>query len=198
MIDKRTWKTAAVALCAAVAAVGCAPKKPEVPPGPLPSGTISENLVSATAVVKKIDLKTRKVTLERADGSHITIVAGDAVRNLDQVKVGDTVTAGFYESVAYAVKKPGDAAPGTVMAEEAARAKPGEKPGAAGARVTTVTAKITGIDKAAGTVTLEGPDGESTTVKARDPKNLERVTVGDLVEITLTEAVAVSVEPQKK
>lgn len=197
MAEKRMWSIAGLTLCVALTAAGCSmfEKKPT---GPLPSGTVQENLVTATAVVKKLDLKTRKVTLERADGSHVTFVAGDQVRNLDQVKVGDTVTASFYDSVAYAVKKPGDATMGTTVAEGAGRAEPGEKPGAAGARVTTVTAKITGIDKKAGTVTLEGPDGESTTVKAQNPQNLERVAVGDLVEITLTEAVAISVEAAKK
>ena len=40
--------------------------------------------------------------------------------------------------------------------------------------------------------------GEETTVKARDPHKLDRVAVGDLVEITYTEGIAVSVEtPQK-
>jgi Cu/Ag efflux protein CusF len=173
--------------------VGCS-SKPAVPPGPLPSGTIGEGLVTATATVKKLDLKTRKVTLERADGSLVTFRAGDNVRNLDQVKVGDSVTASFYESVAFAVKKPGDAQMGVEVAEGVGRAEPGQKPAAAGARVTTITAKIIGIDKKAGTVSLETPDGEATTVKARDPNNLDRVAVGDLVEITLTEAVAVSVE----
>jgi hypothetical protein len=96
------------------------------------------------------------------------------------------------------VKKPGDGVLGASVAEGAERAKLGEKPGAAGARITTVTATITAIDKAAMTVTLRGPDGESTTVKARDPQKLDRVSVGDLVDITYTEAIGISVETLKK
>ena len=34
------------------------------------------------------------------------------MRNLPQVKVGDVVTATYYESLAYTVKKPGDGAVG--------------------------------------------------------------------------------------
>jgi Cu/Ag efflux protein CusF len=155
--------------------------------------------VSATATVKAIDLKTRMVTLKRADGSLIKFRAGDEVRNLPQVKVGDEVTVTYYESLAYEVKKPGDAVPGASVAEGAERAKLGEKPGASGARITTVTATIAAIDKAAGTVTLKGPEGDLTTIKARDPQNLNRVSVGDLVQITYTEAVGISVEtPTKK
>ncbi len=48
--------------------------------------------------------------------------------------------------------------------------------------------------KDAGTVTLRGPDGGTTTIKARNPDNLNRVAVGDLVDITYTEALAISVE----
>jgi Cu/Ag efflux protein CusF len=161
---------------------------------PLPSGTLGANLVTATARVKAIDLQTRHVTLERADGSEVMLYVDDTVRNLPQVKVGDEVKASYYESLAYEVKKPGTAAPGATVAEEAGRAKLGEKPAGAGARVTTAVLTITGIDKAAGTVTLQGPTGRVTTVKARDPRNLERVAVGDLVEVTYTEAMAVSVD----
>jgi hypothetical protein len=97
------------------------------------------------------------------------------------------------------VKKPGDATVGTAVAEGAGRAQPGDKPGAAAVRATTVTATISAIDKKAMTVTLVGPDGDATTIKARDPQKLDRVAVGDLVEITYTEALAVSVEaPAKK
>ena len=88
----------------------------------------------------------------------MTLYADDTVRNLPQVQVGDEVTASYYESLAYEVKKPGTATPGATVAEEAARAKLGEKPAGAGARVTTLVATITGIDKAAGTVTLAGAD----------------------------------------
>ena len=202
---QRAWT---IVLCVALAATGCAEVSTQAPPAPttastaaappLPSGTLGANLVTATARVKALDQQTRQVTLARADGSEVTLYADDTVRNLPQVKVGDEVTASYYESLAYEVKKPGTATPGATVAEEAARAKVGEKPAGAGARVTTIVTTITGIDKAAGTVTLQGPTGKATTVKARDPRNLDRVAVGDLVEITYTEAVAVSVEKPGK
>ena len=196
----KTFKTWLAAGLSVIALGGCSSMggKESTPPAPLPGGTLSEGLVSSTARVKAIDQKTRKVTLEAADGSLVKFRAGDQVRNLAQVKVGDEVTATYYESLAFQVKKPGDASMGTVVGQEMARAKPGEKPGMAGARVTTQTTKITGINKQAGTVTLQDEDGESITVKARNPENLERVAIGDLVEITLTEAVGVSVEPAAK
>ena len=204
---QRAW---AIIFCVTLAVAGCtdvstqAPPAPHPPPTPtaasqpLPSGTVGANLVTATARVKAIDQQTRQVTLQRADGSEVTVYADETVRNLPQVQVGDEVTASFYESLAYEVKKPGTTTPGATVAEETARAKLGERPAGAGTRVTTIVATITGIDKAAGTVTLQGPTGRATTVKARDPRNLDRVVVGDLVEITYTEAVAVSVDKPGK
>jgi hypothetical protein len=94
--------------------------------------------------------------------------------------------------------KPGAGAPGTTVVEGAARAEPGAKPGAAGARVTTVTVTIVGIDKAAGTATVKGPQGKVVTVKARDPRNLDRVSVGDLVDVTYTEAIEILVKAPAK
>jgi Cu/Ag efflux protein CusF len=192
--------TTAAALCLSAMVTGCATSKKEAAPPPppaaqpLPSGVVGENLVSVTATVKAIDQKTRMVTLKRPDGSLIKFKAGDEVRNLPQVKVGDEVKVSYYESLAFEVRKAGEGTPGTSVAESAARAKLGEKPGGAAGRVTTITATIAGIDKAAGTVTLSNPEGELTTIKARNPDNLNRVSVGDLVDITYTEALAISVE----
>jgi hypothetical protein len=96
------------------------------------------------------------------------------------------------------VKKPGQAVPGVAVAEDVATAKPGEKPAALGGRAVVVTSTIAAIDKQQGTVTLKALDGELTTIKVRNPSNLDKVTVGDLVEITYTEAVAIAVEPATK
>src|SRR5215510_4143340 len=147
--SQRVWSI--VFLCVALAATGCTQESIQALPAPatamlpafatatpaasqpLPSGTFGAALVSATARVKAIDLPTRYVTLERADGSEVTLYADDNVRNLPQVKVGDEVTVSSYESLAYEVKKPGTTTPGATVAEEVGRAKLGEKPAGAGA-----------------------------------------------------------------
>jgi hypothetical protein len=65
-------------------------------------------------------------------------------------------------------------------------------------REVTVTAMITAIDRKAHTVTLTGPKGDSKTVKAQDPRNLDLIQAGDLVDITYTQALAVSVDTPSK
>jgi ribosomal protein S17 len=58
----------------------------------------------------------------------------------------------------------------------------------------SITVTVVAIDKAAQTVTIKGPEGRTETVKARDPKNLDALSVGDLVEITYTQALAVALD----
>jgi Cu/Ag efflux protein CusF len=176
----------------AVIAAGCAHKPP---PGPPPSGVLQEGMVSATATVKKINQKTREVTLSLPDGRTTTVHAGSEVRNLDRVKAGDLVTVTYIGQLSYQVVRKGQGAtPGITIAQDAVRAEPGQMPGAAGARAVTITTTIKAIDKKAGTVTLAGLEGgEDVVVQARNPDNLDRIAVGDSVEITETEAIGIDV-----
>jgi len=159
-----------------------------------PSGEIGRKRL-ATAEVIAIDLPTRTVTLKGQKGNEFTVHADDRVRNLPQVRVGDRVDVSYQESLVWNVKKASDGNPGASVQSGAVGAKPGDKPAGAAANRVNMTATIEAIDQANGTVTLKGPQGNSRTIKARDPKNLQRVQVGDLVDITYTEAVAVRVRP---
>ena len=150
--------------------------------------------VEIQASVTAIDLKTRMVTLKSPDGNETTIYVDKRARNLPQVKVGDVVKVAYHEAVAWKVNKSNKAVPTEAQTAEV-RAQPGEKPGGAVGQRITFTATIEAIDLANGTVTLKGPQGNSRTIKARNPANLKKVKVGDLVDITYTEAVAIKVEP---
>jgi hypothetical protein len=185
--------------CAAHKQESAAPAAPVAKPAPaLPSGVIGEASVTETVTVKAINHKTRMVSLERPDGTAASFHVSTEVRNLPQVKVGDHVNVTYYESLAFAVKKAGTDTPGTTVVQGAARAEPGAKPGAAAAQITTVTVTIVGIDKAAGTATIKGPEGKVVTVKARDPRNLDKVSIGDLVDVTYTEAIEIMVKAPAK
>ena len=158
------------------------------------SGTVEENVVTVTAEVAAIDHVSRMVSLLTRDGRSINFQAGPAVRNLDLVEAGDVVRVSYYESVAYHLRKPGEASLGVEVAEESGRAAVGERPGAGVARMVTVTAKVAAIDTKIPSVTFEASDGEQTTIRVRDPDRLKGVKVGDLVEFTYTQAIAIGVE----
>ena len=155
-------------------------------------------IVEEKATVEAIDQKTRMLTLKGPQGHSVTLKAGEEVRNLAQVKVGDEVKFAYYESLAVRVLKKDEAFPASGESAAMARSKPGEKPAAVVGREMSVNATITAIDKKAKTATLKGEDGKSETVTPRDPKNLEKVNVGDRVVITYTQAVAISLEKADK
>ena len=193
-------RVAGVAVACGLALAGCAEKTAPPPPTAVlsvqdrPGKVKASQVVTATAVVEAIDQKSRMVTLKRDDGERVRFRVSDEVKNLAQVKKGDHVNVSYYESVALQLRKPGEAGPGVTVAEEAERAKPGELPAGAVAEVTTVTAKVVNVDRRKQTVTLELPSTKNLTVKVTDPTRLERVKVGDTVEATYREAIAVSVD----
>ena len=111
---------------------------------------------------------------------------------------GDHVVVTYFESVAFQVLKPGEAKPGISGAVEAARAQPGTRPGAAVAEVVTVVATIVKLDRKAQQATLRGPEGKTVVVDVQNPENFNKVKVGDTVEITYTEELAIDVQPAPK
>jgi ribosomal protein S1 len=151
---------------------------------------------TVTATVLSVNQKTREVTVKMQDGQTHSFIASDDVKNLAQVKKGDIITAVYTEAIAYEVKEHGTT--GVTSSSAAATAKPGEKPAAAMAQQTTVTVIITAIDPNAPTVTFMGPRGNKETIKVRDPKNLVGVKVGDKVDITYTESLAIKVDEAPK
>ena len=171
-----------------------APAPAEKPPV---RGKGEASVTKVRGTVEAIDKDAGTVTLKGPKRS-ITIEVNDKSK-LDQIKVGDPVVAAYIEAVAWRVMKAGSgAAPGVSTTETRVSSKPGETPAGAIGREVTATVTITAIDKKAHTVTVKGPRGGTETIKAKDPKNLEGLKVGDLVEITYTQALAVSLDKSGK
>ncbi|HVY74023.1 MAG TPA: hypothetical protein VG890_04290 [Puia sp.] len=151
---------------------------------------------TVTATVLKVNQKTREVTIKTEDGQEHTFVAGKNVRNLAQVKKGDIITANYTEALAYEIREHGETA--LNQAQAAARADSGARPAALAAQKTTLTVRVTAIDPSAPSVTFIGPRGNTKTLIVKDPQKLNGVKVGDLVDITYTEAIGIKVDPKPK
>jgi len=154
-------------------------------------------LVTLRGTVEAIDKDKQTVTLKGSKGKTLTVKVRDP-QKLDAINVGDPVIGKYYESLMIAVKKPGEGTPGVTSEKATVGSKPGEVPAGAIGQQVTVTATIVAIDKKAQTATIKGPEGNTVTVKARDPKNLDKVKVGDNVDITYTEALAISLDKPAK
>ena len=153
--------------------------------------------VDVAATITAIDKATRAITLKGPKGNEVQIVAGPEVRNFAQLKVGDTVNATYAESLVVELKKGGGMKVEKTEKSGAMRAKPGEAPAGAMGRQVTAVGDVTRIDAANQTVTVKGPQ-RTIDLKVRDPEQFKLIAVGDQIEVTYTEAVAVSVTPAAK
>jgi hypothetical protein len=150
------------------------------------------SVITVRGTVEAIDKEKQTVTLKGPKRT-LTLQVRDP-KKLEAIKVGDPVVGKYYEALAIEVKKPGTATPGMTAQQQVATSKPGETPAGAIGQQVSITATIIAIDKKAHTVTIKGPGGITETVKARDPKNLDAVLVGDLVEMTYTRALAIALD----
>jgi hypothetical protein len=153
--------------------------------------------VDFSAAITAIDKKSRTITLKGPQGNEAKVVAGPEVKNFDQLKVGDTVQARYVESIVLELKKGGGLPVAKTEKAGAASAKPGEKPAAIGGREVKVVGNVIKVDAATQTVTVKGPQ-RTVDLKVRDPEQFKLVAVGDQIEATYTEAVAVAVTPAAK
>ena len=116
------------------------------------------------------------------------------MKRFSELKVGDVITAKYYENIVLRVKAPGEKAVDT--ASEAVT--PGGKPGGTAAKQRTITATITAIDPNVPSITLSGPNNWTYSSRVADKAALKQVKVGDRLDITWTSVVLVSADAPKK
>jgi Cu/Ag efflux protein CusF len=145
-----------------------------------------------TATVESIEATSRTITLKKPDGTFVTIVAGPDIARFAEVKVGDKVTARYYENVVVRLKKPGESdAP---SASKSTTSSGQTLPGGTSAKQVTISATITGIDMNLPSVTFTGANGWKYTSKVQDKEALAKVKVGDKIDIVWTEALLVALD----
>jgi hypothetical protein len=162
-----------------------------------PSGR-EQTVVEARAVVIGVDQKHRLLALQSDDGGRMVLPVAEEFRDFQHARVGDQVVVSYTEAIVWQVKPSDKGATGVSARETLSNPGPNEAPGGAVERALTITATITAFDPPRGTVTLTGPHGQSQTFIAHRRADLEKLRVGDLVDITYSEALAVSVRPQAK
>ena len=200
--SRRTKSTPALALLAAAFAATALAQQPGaagsavVASEPGRASVVSGAEMSAQVV--GIDKATRTVTLKGPKGDTVDLVAGDEVKNFDQIKLGDFVVARYMEALTLELRKTKAGTGDVTVREDAARAKPGERPAAAGVRQVTAIADVIAVDPKKSTITLKGPRGNVVTLNVQNPDQFKVVKKGDQVEVTYTEALALSVEPAPK
>ena len=138
--------------------------------------------VSETATIEGIDHDTRTLTLKDRHGTLEDISVGPEVKRFDELKVGDTITFTYYESIVYQIRKPGE--PSSLAPSDAAVVRStGPKPGATVSRQRTATVTVEAIDPSIPSISVRTASGHKLSGK---------------VDVTYTEALMISVANPKR
>jgi hypothetical protein len=160
-----------------------------------PSFAPRTEVTVVTASIEVIDHDTREITLLDKHGEALSIRCGPEVEHFDRLRVGDQVTFRYYESVAYAIRKPGqpsDLTPtrgGSLLVPG-----PGPKPGATVSRQQREIVTVEVADARVPALTVLTEDGRRLSFRVPRGGELAHAQAGDRVEITYTQALLISVK----
>lgn len=160
----------------------------------------ADRTTTVVGVVETVDPASRELLLRGQAGAQtgklLTLVAGRAVRRLDQIKSGDRVTVRYHQALAARAVRAGS--PGSQPFAGMAIQREAARPGGEITLVRAGRVTITDVDRLGGTVSFVGPANMTRTVTA---ENLDTrafimgLRVGDQVDMVYEEALAISIEP---
>ena len=150
-------------------------------------------LMTIDAEVANINYKTREVTLKDSEGKTVKITVDMSAGKLQNVKKGDLVAIEYLESVEISLVSSDKLKAGVVGGAAVGTSDPEKKPAKVKVAQVNVILTIEKIDLKNELVTLKDAQGNTETVKARNPENLKKGKVGDKVIITVTKAIGYKV-----
>jgi len=157
--------------------------------------TLPGESMTVTATVDAIEQASRSLTLKKPDNTLVTMNVPREYVRFDGLKVGDKVTATYYDNIVIRKKAAGekdvDSQSGSMTPTE------GLKPGFTVGAQRVITATITEIDPKVPSISLSGPSNWKYSSRVADREALKQVKVGDRLDITWTEAVMLSATAPK-
>ena len=164
-----------------------------VPVAASAQGVKKAQSVEVTAKVTAIDHTNRVLTLENQDGV-VELGVGPEVKRFDELKVGDTITFTYMESVLAEIHKAAASDKGPASSDPQVTRGKGPRPSGMVSQTQKATVTIQAIDANVPSVKVQTADGQSLSFKVQDKAKLTGLKVGDKVDITYTEALMVSVK----
>ncbi len=162
-------------------------------------GSVRMMGVSVEAEVTDVDYETRELSIRGPQGHIRTITAGDNIKRLEDISVGDSIVTTFVASLEGELRAPTDEelANPWVELDGAAAASADVAPGAIVARTIRAVCTIEGMNRVTGTVTVLNPRGKYHVIGDVEPEKMEGVTLGATVVLVYTEAVAITLEKKQ-
>ena len=193
VISRRQMMTATVtgALLAASGAV--AQSQPIV-------GISTVTTYYADARITAVDTNARTVTFTFANGATSTRKVSPTLANFNAARIGQNVSVGFEDRLTFVLSGPNAKTPGDRDLSVSATASIGKSGASVSADQVVVNWWVTGVDVAAGTVSVINPAGGEvrtysvTTQAGRD--QLPRVKTGDYLTAIDSQVLVVSITPK--
>ena len=157
-------------------------------------GVLLGSVSSMVAIVESVDLDTREVVLRDGDGEIIRFVAGEEVRNLAQVEVGDQVLVEHSVGLLLMAAPATGEEPMRADVLDVWRAELGQRPGVRIEHTAAAVGIVTAVDAEARTVTIKGVE-RTVVLEAAEDIDLGAIDVGDEVNALFQESIVISVEP---
>lgn len=159
----------------------------------LPSKEVLK-VVEMQGTITAINKDTREITLAGEGGQMLTFEADEAIERFNEFAVGDVITVEYGEDLLVEFRAPTAeelAEPLVIMAdgEIASKELP---PGAAVAAMVRAVVTIEAINRPYMIVVVKGPEGNYVTIDVVDEELIQKLHVGQVVILTYTEVVAIS------
>ena len=162
----------------------------------------AEQTTTVNAVVETVDPTSRELLLRGSGGAQsgalLSMIVGQRVQRLNQIRPGDRVTVRYYQALAAQAVTPFSRTSQPFEGATVDRRETADRPGGEVTRVRRGRVTITAVDPATNSVSFIGPNNVPRTVVARNPdvqSFVRRLRVGDQVDLVYEEALAISVEP---
>lgn len=154
------------------------------------------SLETAQGRVTAINKDTREITLMKSEGDLLTFTASDSVERFDEIAVGDVIAFEYYTKVKAEFRAPTaeELAEPLVVLVDGGKAPEGMDPATIiGAQVkAVVTIEI--LNRPFMLATVKGPNGNYMSIKMEDEEFMTKLHIGQVVILTYTEAMAVSLK----
>ncbi|TJZ76171.1 hypothetical protein [Chitiniphilus eburneus] len=157
-----------------------------------------EKSEKVTVEITGVDHDRRVLTVRQPDGEMAEFAVSPAVRNFDQLKVGDIAAVVLDRALAFDVIKGGAGVAQIRTEEGVGRTEEGDKPGATWETTQIITADVIAVDQAKGLLKLRGPKGKVIEFLVRDAARLSDIAVGDQVQVRYKRALAMWIESTAK
>jgi hypothetical protein len=179
--------------CAAIALLSSPVFAEEAAPA---EGTVRVMGVSLEAEVTAIDYETREVSLRGPQGNIITITAGDHIKRLEDIAVGDSIVTTYMASLEGELRAPTEEELANPWAEVdgGAMAPADAAPGVMAGRMIRAVCTIEGMNRLTGTVTVRDPRGKYHVIGDVEPEKMEGVVLGATLVLVYSEAMAITLE----